>query len=110
RFAITAAQRFPDTKVVAVENDPDVLLLLNANLAIAELQSRVEVIAADFRSTSFAPTNGPTLFIGNPPYVRHHGIGLDWKRWYKAVCARHGVVASTLAGLHLHFFAKIAEI
>jgi hypothetical protein len=110
RFAMAAAQNFPDTNVVAVENDPDLLLLLRANLMIAGLQSRVEVIAADFRSTSLKPTDGPTLFIGNPPYVRHHRIGTDWKRWYKDACARHGIVASTLAGLHLHFFAKIAEI
>jgi hypothetical protein len=42
--------------------------------------------------------------------VRHHRIAPEWKEWYAQTCARHGIAASRLAGLHLHFFARIADI
>jgi SAM-dependent methyltransferase len=110
RFAIAAARRFPEAHIVAVENDPDLVLLLRANLRIAGLDDRVSVVATDFRRICLEPIAGPTLFLGNPPYVRHHNITSEWKEWYTKTCARHGIVASQLAGLHLHFFAKIADI
>jgi SAM-dependent methyltransferase len=110
RFAMEAARRFPDAQVVAVENDPELLLLLRANLRAARLDNRVEVVADDFRAASLDSVAGPTLFLGNPPYVRHHDIAPEWKEWYARTCARHGIAASRLAGLHLHFFAKIADL
>lgn len=110
RFAVAAALRFPEAEVIAVENDPDLLLLLGANLRAAGLDTRVNVAAADFRALGLEPISGPTLFVGNPPYVRHHGITSEWKQWYVRTCAGHGISASQLAGLHLHFFAHIAAI
>ncbi len=110
RFAIAAASAFPGAHVIAVENDAKMLALLRANLRAAGLTDRIEVIEGDFRSVKLEPINGPTLFLGNPPYVRHHKISADWKRWYVETCARHGIKASQLAGLHLHFFAKVAEV
>lgn len=110
RFAMAAARAFPGAAVIAVENDPNLLVLLRANLKEAGLDRRISVIAADFRSISLERTRGPTLFLGNPPYVRHHHIAPEWKRWYVDACARHGVKASQLAGAHLHFFAKIADL
>lgn len=110
RFAIAAARTFPTARVVAVENDPSMLILLHANLRVTGLRNQVEVIERDFREISLAPANGPTLFLGNPPYVRHHDISPAWKRWYVDVCAKRGIKASQLAGLHLHFFAKAAEL
>ncbi len=110
RFAIAAARAFPAAEIIAVENDPDLVLLLRANLHALDLSERVRVLPSDFRAIDLPPGEGPTLFIGNPPYVRHHKISRKWKEWYAAACARHGIVASRLAGLHLHFFAKVAEI
>lgn len=110
RFAIAAARTFPAANVVAIETDPEVLALLEANLKASGLTTRVQVIGADFRSIQLPAIAGPTLFIGNPPYVRHHQIQPKWKDWYANVCARHGIKASRLAGLHLHFFAQIAEV
>jgi predicted RNA methylase len=110
RFAIAAARAFPGAEIIAVENDPDLAFLLRANLKVLQLSSRVRVLVADFRGVEFPPVAGPTLHIGNPPYVRHHKIGRDWKQWYTAACASKGIVASQLAGMHLHFFAKVAEI
>lgn len=110
RFAIAAARSFSAAEIIAVETDPEVLVLLAANLRVAGLTDRVRIIADDFRSMELPPTSGPTLFIGNPPYVRHHQIPSEWKEWYAATFAKYGIKASRLAGLHLHFFAKIAEI
>jgi hypothetical protein len=50
------------------------------------------------------------LFLGNPPYLRHHGIAPHWKDWYAAAAQRFGVKASRLAGLHLHFFLRTLEL
>jgi predicted RNA methylase len=110
RFAIAAGRTFPSSRIVAIENDPRMVMLLRANLRIAGLSDRVEVVEKDFRAVALVPAKGPTLFVGNPPYVRHHGISADWKRWYVDVCAKRGIKASQLAGLHLHFFAKVAEL
>ena len=110
RFAMAAARAFPKSAVVAVENDRNLLVLLRANLREAGLDGRVSVVDADFRSIGLDKVPGPTLFLGNPPYVRHHQIPPEWKRWYVDACARHGVKASQLAGAHLHFFAKIADL
>lgn len=110
RFAMAAARRFPQAEVIAVENDPDLLVLLRANLRLAGLADRVSIIAGDFRALELGPADGPTLFLGNPPYVRHHRIAPEWKEWYAQTCARHSIAASRLAGLHLHFFARIADL
>lgn len=110
RFAVAAARVFSAAQIIAVETDPDVLSLLRANLRVAGLKHRVRVLTEDFRSIDLPATSGPSLFIGNPPYVRHHQIPSEWKEWYAATCAKRGIKASRLAGLHLHFFAKIAEL
>jgi len=110
RFTLAAAKAFPNAELVAVENDPKMLAVLRANLRAAGVDGRVEVIEEDFRAIALTPVDGPTLFVGNPPYVRHHNISSAWKKWYVDACAKHGIKASQLAGLHLHFFAKVADL
>lgn len=110
RFALAAARAFPRSQIVAVETNSDLIALLKANLRVAGFEERVKVFAKDFRAIELPPVSGPTLFIGNPPYVRHHQIAPEWKEWYAQTCGKYGIKASRLAGLHLHFFAKIAEL
>ncbi|HVZ01460.1 MAG TPA: hypothetical protein VHA35_18270 [Dongiaceae bacterium] len=110
RFLLAAARRFPEAALVGIEVDPLAAALLRANLAAAGLAGRATVIEGDYRAAGLPPCDGPTLFIGNPPYLRHHGIAPGWKDWYAAAAARHGVQASRLAGLHLHFFLRTLEI
>ena len=50
----------------------------------------------------------PTLFLGNPPYVRHHGITPRWKAWLSREARRLALPSSQLAGLHVHFFLATA--
>lgn len=106
RFTIAAASAFPNAEIIAVEVDPEAAAILRENLRAARFGKRVRVIVDDYRNISLPRIAGRTLFIGNPPYVRHHDIGLHWKQWYTAAAHRLGTKASQLAGLHLHFFLK----
>ncbi len=103
RFAIAAAQAMPDAEIVAVENDPAIAVLLRANLAVLGLGGRVLVRGDDFTTVTLAPCAGRTLFLGNPPYVRHHGLSREAKDRYADQAAQWGVRATRLAGLHAHF-------
>ena len=109
RFAVKAGRCFPAARLVAVEMDPLAAMLARANLAVAGLQARSQVIVADFRAVKLRPFTGRTLFAGNPPYVRHHLLGDEWKAWLTRTAAAHKLSASQLAGLHVHFFLATVE-
>jgi len=110
RFLIAAARQFPEAQLVAVETDPLALLLLRANARVCGFQDRLTIKAADYREVSLPDVDGPTLYIGNPPYVRHHDISERWKDWFSQTAKMHGFKASKLAGLHIHFFLKTRTI
>lgn len=107
RFAMAAARRFPHARVIAVEAHAEVASMLRQRLRDGALADRVEVLEADFRSAALA-LRGRTLFIGNPPYVRHHDIAPEWKAWYRSAMAALGIGASRLAGLHAQFMLRAA--
>lgn len=109
RFLIAAGKQFRRAKLIAIELDPVASIMLRANLAVKGLSKRATVLVVDYRTANLGGSDGRTLFIGNPPYVRHHGIDEKWKRWYAAAAAEFGVVASMLAGLHLHFFVRTLQ-
>ena len=108
-FLLEAAKRFPKAQLIAYENDPLAALLARANLAAAGLSKRSCVLLQDFRSAKFGQAFGQTLFVGNPPYVRHHLISPEWKAWLKTTAVEMGIQASALAGLHVYFFLTIAR-
>lgn len=108
RFLLAAGRRFPKASLVAVETDPLAALICRANLAAAGLAQRAVVRLEDFRTAEFSEIDRRTLYIGNPPYVRHHQIDSAWKDWLKRETAGLGLKASALAGLHVHFFLAIA--
>ncbi len=110
RFLMAAARRFPDAELIAVEADPLAMLMLRANAAVNGFADRLTVHLTDYRTITLPAASGPTLFIGNPPYVRHHDIGEQWKIWFAATAGRFGLRASKLAGLHIHFFFKTREL
>ncbi len=109
RFIVNAGHSFPKAHLVAVELDPLAALLARAHLAVSGFQSRARVIVADFRDTELRRFKGRTLFIGNPPYVRHHLLGQNWKDWLTRTAVARGLSASQLAGLHVHFFLATVE-
>lgn len=108
RFAVAAGRRFPDARLLAVELDPFAAILARAHLAAAGLADRSRVAVADYRTLDLDPSRGRTLFLGNPPYVRHHLIDARWKSWLVEASRRFGLRASRLAGLHVHFFVATA--
>ena len=109
RYLVAAGERFPGAALHGADIDPLAALMLRANLAAAGLADRARVHVGDYRALSLPPVDGPTLFVGNPPYVRHHRIAPEWKTWLLETARRHGLHASALAGLHVHFFLATAE-
>ena len=108
RFALAAALACPRAQVLAVEAHPEMLALLRRRVAAAGLSERIQVIEGDFRTVTI-PLRGRALFIGNPPYVRHHDIAPAWKHWYRQGMAARGIAASQLAGLHAHFLLQAVQ-
>jgi hypothetical protein len=86
--------------------DPLAALMLRANLSARGWTDRATVMVKDYREVKLPRFAGMTAFIGNPPYVRHHEIAEGWKAWYASNFAEFGIKASSLAGLHLHFFLQ----
>lgn len=110
RFTVAAGRALPRAELVAVETDPMAALLTRAHIATAGLASHASVRLDDYRTLSLpALGKGRTLFVGNPPYVRHHLLGPKWKAWMTATARSHGLTASQLAGLHVHFFLATLE-
>jgi adenine-specific DNA-methyltransferase len=109
RFLVESGRRLPGADLVAVEIDPLAALVTGANLAVAGFADRARVVVGDYRRLRLAPAGGRTLFIGNPPYVRHHQIIPAWKAWLTRTAGAIGLDASQLAGLHVHFFLATAE-
>lgn len=104
RFLLAAAKKFPKAKLIGIEIDPLAAMIARANLAAAGLATRSEVILADYRIVQLPEIKGRTLFVGNPPYVRHHQLDAKGKEWLTVEAKRLGFSASQLAGLHVHFF------
>lgn len=109
RYLLAAARRFRSAALIGADVDPLATLLLRANLAATGLDDRATAVLGDYRALDLAEIDGPTLFIGNPPYVRHHQIEPAWKQWLLRTSEKRGLDASGLAGLHVHFFLATAE-
>jgi len=109
RFLVSAGRRFPEAELVAIDVDPLAAIMARGHLAAAGFADRSCVLLRDFRALTLAPSAGPTLFLGNPPYVRHHLIAPEWKSWLVRTARKYEIEASQLAGLHAHFFLATAE-
>ncbi|MBX9660389.1 MAG: SAM-dependent methyltransferase [Nitrospiraceae bacterium] len=107
RFLMQAGETFPEADLIGVDLDPLAALIARANLAVMGLAKRTRIILGDYRTLN-EPSSKTTLYIGNPPYVRHHQISTKWKEWLSELAESHGHKASQLAGLHVHFFLATA--
>lgn len=110
RYLVAAARCFPRAKLIAIDIDPLAVLILRANASVLGFAKRLDVHLGDYRALELPEVDGATLFIGNPPYVRHHDIGEKWKVWFSTTASRFNISASKLAGLHIHFFLKTREL
>ena len=110
RFMLAAAKVFPKARLVACDIDPLAVLILRANAAVLSFSHRLEAHVTEYRFLGIPTIEGRTLYIGNPPYVRHHDISPDAKEWFAKTAVKLGFKASKLAGLHVHFFLRTREI
>lgn len=110
RYLLAAADCFPSAQLVGVELDPLAALVLRTNIAVRGLNKRTSIVVEDFRLADLKPVSGATFFLGNPPYVRHHGIDPEWKQWFSDSAKAYGIRASKLAGLHIHFFLRVLQL
>lgn len=108
RFLTRAGIAFPKAELVGIDIDPLATLMARANLAVAGHGARARIILGDYRRFSDR-VEGSTLYIGNPPYVRHHQITPKWKEWLAAEASKLDLSASKLAGLHVYFFLATAR-
>jgi adenine-specific DNA-methyltransferase len=109
RMLLAAGRRWPQALLVGVEIDPVAAIIGRASLAAAGLAGRSAVLLGDYCCARLPHTEGPTLFLGNPPYVRHHQIAAPGKDWLRRAAREQGLSASGLAGLHAHFFLATAR-
>lgn len=109
RFLVCAGRTYKNSHLLGIEFDPFASILARGHLAAAGLASRSRIILRDYRDKSVEPINGQTLFVGNPPYVRHHLIGSEWKKWFQDTARKFNLNASGLAGLHAYFFLATAS-
>ncbi len=106
RFLFASGRAFPRAELVAVESDPLAALVLRANAAALGMADRLILRVDDYRTIDLPAVDGRTLYIGNPPYVRHHDLPPAEKDWLTTTAAAFGLKASRLAGLHVHFLLK----
>ena len=78
------------------------------NAADAGFASKISVVEGDFMEFSLPPDRGSVLWIGNPPYVRHHDISKRAKADFRSKSEELGMSASLLSGLHSYFLAQVA--
>ena len=104
RFLVEAGRTFSSAELVGFEVDPVASVLARAHLAAAGFAERSQVTLANYLTIPLPHHSGRTLFIGNPPYVRHHLLPTEWKDWLVDKAADLGCRASQLAGLHVYFF------
>lgn len=109
RYLLSSARAFPEATLIGADIDPLSTLMLRANIATSGLSDRAEVVLGDYRALDLPEIDGKTLYVGNPPYVRHHQIDPKWKNWLISTAKKRGLKASGLAGLHVHFFLATAE-
>ena len=109
RFLLAAARRFKNARLVGIEIDPLAAVIARGNLSAAGLKNRGRIVLGDYRADhAVMESDGPSLFVGNPPYVRHHLIEPRWKEWLVTSARELALSASQLAGLHVYFFLATA--
>lgn len=106
RFALAAAHALKDTQVIAVESDQSLAKALQNQVSEAGLGGRVRIVNQDFLRWDLPANSGKKVFLGNPPYVRHHSISAGDKAWLRDLGESMRKSFSGLSGLHVYFILR----
>lgn len=107
RFALAAARAFPAARIIAIDSSPMATVMCKASAVAGGLT--ITVVREDFTRYEVSRSGDErVLWLGNPPYVRHHNLSGGQKERYLEALRRLHVRGSALAGLHAHFLASIA--
>jgi adenine-specific DNA-methyltransferase len=111
RFLLSALHAFgASMPMVGVELDSRASLLARANLSVAGANPKcVTIVNGDFCRVAL-PRVAETLWVGNPPYVRHQQLSAETKRWLPSAAEDLGIDASPVMGLHGYFVLRIATL
>lgn len=110
RFAVAAGRLWPEAKIVAIDFDPLATIMTKAALTVHRMLDRADVQQTSYLDAEVPAIAGRTYFIGNPPYVRHHGIAAADKEWLVRSTTSLGSKASGLSGLHIYFFIRTQQL
>lgn len=105
RFTLSAAGQLPRARVLAVEKDAELAASLGKLVRKSGFERRASVLREDFLVASL-PVAGRKVFLGNPPYVRHHTLSRAQKSWLAKAGRALGGGFSELSGLHVYFLAR----
>lgn len=108
RFAIEVARSRPDMEIHAVDLDPLASLVTRANAAALGLEN-ITVTNTSFLTWQLPASSDQVAYLSNPPYVRHHEIPQEVKRWGADTARALGREASSLSGLHAYFLLATAQ-
>lgn len=106
RFCVELRRQGFTGDLVAVDSDPLSCLMTRAHLAGALLEP-ADVRCESFLNLELPPAQGVTCWLGNPPFVRHHGLSSSVKQWARQAGVRLGIPVSGLAGLHALFYLAV---
>lgn len=109
RFLVSAGRTYKSSKLIGIEFDPLASILARAHISASGFSNRGKIICGDYRNAEIETIEGQTLFVGNPPYVRHHQIAPEWKKWLQESARKLNISVSGLAGLHAYFFLATAH-
>ncbi len=107
RFAVALRRAGFRGAILAVDLDPLAIAMTRAHLAVAG-QQPVELRCLDFLDLRLEPVDGRTVFLGNPPYLRHHQLTAGTKARGRHIARGLDVSLSGLAGLHALFVLAAA--
>jgi hypothetical protein len=99
-LTLTAAQK--GFKVIAIERDKELAMLLDSVARIMGMRSRIELRVCDALSYS---RRKEAQIMSNPPFTRHHSIPARTKRTLAELSSRFDVPLQLTTGYYGYFMA-----
>jgi len=86
--------------VIAIEEDPEMMLVLDALARALKVRDRIDLRVED--ALAYSGRSNQQI-MANPPYTRHHSIPPDKKKVLSQLASRLGTPLQLTAGHHAYF-------